>query len=489
VGFDDIVPVPASIAERPGVWFQLRPGVRVIVEPGSDAVAQVGHQVAELLAPALGTAPPVRPGVPTAGDVVLKLSGPHPAGDEAYTLDITDEHVTLAAPGAAGLFRGVQSLRQLLPGPSGSTVDSGLPGGRIVDRPRYPYRGVMLDVVRHFFDVATVKRVIDIAALYKLNHLHLHLTDDQGWRIAIRSWPRLAEYGGVGEVGDGPGGWYTQDDYRDIVAYAGRHHITVVPEIDLPGHTNAALASYPALAADGTDPQRYHGMEVGFSSLVADRDLTYRFLDDVFGELAALTPGPYLHLGGDEALSNTPDDYSTIVTRAQEIIAAHGKTAIAWHEATGSKLAPSTVLQFWGTSLDAPDVMAAAAQGNRLIMSPANRSYLDMKYDAQSPLGLDWAGFIGVPDSYDWDPAIYLPGLPESAVLGVESPLWTETVRTREDLEYLVLPRLVATAELGWSPAATHDWGSFRRRLGAQAPHWEALGVAFHRSPDIEWRS
>jgi hexosaminidase len=486
VGFDDVVPVPASIEERPGVRFPLQPGVRVIVEPGSDAVARVGHQVAELLAPYLGTAPPVRPGVAAAGDVALKLSGPHPGGDEAYTLDITDEQVTLTAPAAAGLFRGVQTLGQLLPVGSPDNGAS-LPGGRVADQPRYPYRGVMLDVARHFFDVPTVKRLIDVAALYKLNHLHLHLTDDQGWRIAIRSWPRLAEFGGVGEVGDGPGGWYTQDDYREIVAYAGRHHITVVPEIDLPGHTNAALAAYPALAGDGADPQRYHGIEVGFSSLVAERDMTYRFLEDVFGELAALTPGPYLHIGGDEALSNTADDYSTIVTRAQEIVAAHGKTVIAWHEATGSKLSPSTVLQFWGTRPDAPDVMAAAAQGNRLIMSPANRTYLDMKYDAQTPLGLDWAGHIGVADCYDWDPATYLPGLPATAVLGVESPLWTETVRTREDLEYLVLPRLVATAELGWSPAPTHDWVAFRRRLGAQAPRWEALGVAFYRSPEIEW--
>src|SRR5262249_985521 len=181
------------------------------------------------------------------------------------------------------------------------------------------------------------------------------------------------------------------------------------------------------------------------------------------------------------------DDYSTIVTRAQEIVAAHGKTAIAWHEAVGSKLAPSTILQFWGTSANAPEVIAAAGSGARLIMSPANRSYVDMKYDEQTPLGLVWAGHISVADAYDWDPASYLPGLPEGAVLGLESPLWTETVTTREELEFLAFPRLAALAELGWSPAANHDWIDFRRRLGAQAPRWGALGVAYHRASEIEW--
>jgi hexosaminidase len=485
-----LLPVPAVVIESPGVSFRLRPGLRVIVEPGSDAVARVGHQVAELLGTLLGQAPSVRAGAPAAGDVVLRLTGPTSGGDEAYTLDISAESLTLSGAHPAGLFRGLQTVRQLLPPTiecGQPTVDWELPGGQIIDHPRYPYRGMMLDVVRHFFDVATIKRLIDLLALHKFNHLHLHLTDDQGWRIAIRSWPRLHTVSGVGEVGDGPGGYYTQDDYREIVAYAARHHITIVPAVDLPGHTNAALVAYPELAGDGVVPKPYSGTEVGFSSLVAERDLTYVFLDDILGELAALTSGPYLHIGGDEALSTSRDDYSTIVTRAQEIVAAHGKTAIAWHEAVGSKLAPSTILQFWGTSPDAPEVIAAAGSGARLIMSPANRSYVDMKYDEQTPLGLVWAGHISVADAYDWDPASYLPGLPDGAVLGLESPLWTETVTTREELEFLAFPRLAALAELGWSPAANHDWIDFRRRLGAQAPRWEALGVAYHRSPEIDW--
>jgi hexosaminidase len=483
-----LLPVPASVGPRAGVWFRLGARTRVIVEPGSDPVARVGHQVADLLGAAVGTALSVRAGVPASGDVVLRLGALE--GPESYTVDIDASNIVIVGGSAAGLFRGMQTLRQLLPASvecGQSTEECALPGVLVTDRPRFAYRGLMLDVARHFFDVAAVKRMVELAALYKLNHLHLHLTDDQGWRIAIRSWPKLTSVGGAGAVGGAPGGWYTQDDYREIVAYAAQHHITVVPAVDLPGHTNAALAAYPELAGDGVDPQPYDGIEVGFSSLVADRDLTYQFLDDVIGEIAALTPGPYLHIGGDEALSTSRDDYCTIVTRAQEIVAAHGKTAIAWHEAVGSKLAASTVLQFWGVTSDAPEVIAASGQGNRLIMSPANRSYLDMKYDAGERLGLEWAGHIEIEDAYGWDPSLYLPGLPDGAVLGLESPLWTETAVTREELEYLAFPRLAATAELGWSPAETHDWGDFRARLAVQAPRWAALGLHFHRSPGVDW--
>ncbi len=167
----------------------------------------------------------------------------------------------------------------------------------------------MLDVARHFFGVADVKRFVDLMALYKLNRLHLHLTDDQGWRLAIRSWPKLAKHGGSTEVGGGPGGFYTQRQYAELVAYAAARYVTVVPEIDMPGHTNAALASYAKLSCDGIAPALYTGIEVGFSSLCIRKELTYRFVDDVIGEVAALTPGPYLHIGGDEAQATAPDDY------------------------------------------------------------------------------------------------------------------------------------------------------------------------------------
>lgn len=484
-----LLPAPMRVEPAQGVAFTITSATGIATEPDSAEAAAVGAYLAELLRPATAYRLPVSP---DQAGIALRLGGARASlGDEGYELEVTAEGVTIQAYAPAGLFRGVQTLRQLLPAaierPAAHAGAWTIPGGRIVDRPRYAYRGVMLDVARHFFGVAEVKRLIDLAALYKVNHLHLHLTDDQGWRIAIESWPRLATYGGGTEVGDGPGGHYTQDDYTEIVRYAERHFITIVPEVDLPGHTNAALASYPELTCDGQAPERYTGIEVGFSSLCAGNELTYRFLDEVFGELAALTPGPYLHLGGDEAKSTSAEEYATIVERAQEIIGRHGKTAIGWQEITSAKLLPGTLVQMWDSAADGTGVLHAAEGGNRVILSPADRSYLDMKYDAESPLGLSWAGHVPVAQAYGWNPAAYLPGLAPDAVAGIESPLWTETTRSMEDLEFLAFPRLAAIAELGWSPAATHDWVAFRARLAAQAPRWDALGVAYHRAPDVPW--
>jgi hexosaminidase len=488
-----IVPAPAFVEPRPRA-FSIGPRAAILAAPGSVPAARVGEHLAQLLRPATGFELPVRE--PTAddradGDIALLLTGAGGAGgDEGYELDVTQQAMTLRAETAAGLFRGVQTLRQLLPAAvESSVVQSGpwtVPCGRIIDRPRFAYRGVMLDVARHYFPVRDVKRLIDLSALYKVNHLHLHLTDDQGWRIAIDAWPRLATFGGATEVGGGPGGYYTKDDYREIVAYAAQRHMTVVPEVDLPGHTNAALASYPELNCDGIAPERYTGTDVGFSGL-CDQKVTYRFLADVLGELAQLTPGPYLHIGGDEAKTLAPEEYATIVARAQEIVRGLGKTVVGWHEIAAARLAPPAVLQFWGVTPDAPEVLAATERGSRLIMSPGNRTYLDMKYDDASPVGLSWAGHITVEDSYRWDPATYLPGLDPAAVLGVEAPLWTETVETIEQVEFLALPRLAAIAELGWSARTGHDWTDFRERLATHAPRWDARGVHYFRAPHIPW--
>jgi hexosaminidase len=484
-----------------GVAFALTPATRIVTEPGWAAAADVGAYLARLLRPATGYPLPAGPApagpAPDAphgaGAISLRLAGSEEApGPEGYRLEVDADGVRLWAGTGAGLFRGVQTLRQLLPAAVERrglhSAEFTVPGGLIVDRPRYAYRGVMLDVARHFFGIDDVKRLIDLAALYKVNHLHLHLTDDQGWRIAVDTWPRLATHGGGTEVGDGPGGYYTQAEFRELVGYAQRHYITVVPEIDLPGHTNAALASYPELTCDGQAPERYTGIEVGFSSLCAGNELTYKFLDDVFREVAALTPGPYLHLGGDEAKSTSPEEYATIVARAQQIVARHGKTAIGWQEITAAPLAADTLLQVWDTTTADPKGIArAAANGNRIILSPADRSYLDMKYDASSPVGLSWAGYVPVARAYGWDPATHLPGVDPDAIAGVESPLWTETARSRADLEFLAFPRLAVIAEIGWSPAPRQDWTAFRERLAGQAGRWDALGVAYHRAPDVPW--
>ena len=491
VDLRQVVPAPASVRPAPGVTFTLT-GDTAIQAP--DGATRVADQLAALLRPPTGFALPVQP---PAGDggIALVLSTVEPdVGEQGYRLDVTARSVTIRARTPAGLFAGVQTLRQLLPPEVESrTVHPGpwvLPGGSIVDRPRYPYRGAMLDVARHFFGVDDVLRYLDYLALYKINYLHLHLSDDQGWRIAIDGWPRLASHGGRTEVGGGPGGFYTKDDYRRIVAYAEQRYITVVPEIDMPGHTNAALSSYGELSCDGKAPAPYTGTRVGFSSLCPTKEVTYDFVADVLGELAALTPGRYLHVGGDEAMSTSEADYVTFMNRVQGVVAGTGKTVIGWHQLADAEPADGRILQYWTPARAPADAFdttfrAAVKEGAKVVLSPADHAYLDMKYSPSSPLGLTWAGTVEVEDAYGWDPDNLLPGLDPAAVLGVEAPLWTETVTTMDEVEYLAFPRLTAIAELGWAPKSSHDWATFRIRLGNQRPRWTALGIDFYDSPQL----
>jgi hexosaminidase len=487
-----VVPAPVTVETVPDTGYEVTAQTVVHAPPGATGV---GEYLASVLRPPTGFPLPVTTGIGLTGGILLQLDrdqgGDEGYRDEGYRLEVTGSGIVVRATGPAGLFYGVQTLRQLLPPAVESrTPQPGpwpVPGVRIVDRPRFRYRGAMLDVARHFFGVDTVKRYLDRLALYKINHLHLHLTDDQGWRIAIEGWPALARHGGSTAVGGGPGGHYSREAYQEIVAYAQARHITVVPEIDMPGHTNAALSSYPQLTRDGVAPAPYTGMKVGFSTLQADLEVTYRFVADVLAELAAMTPGRYLHIGGDEALSTTAEDYARFVTRVQPMVAAHGKTVMGWQEIAAADHSGPRVLQYWRP--EAPDarLAAAVAQGASVVMSPANRVYLDMRYDADSPLGLDWAGPVEVRDTYDWDPGSYLDGVPESRVLGVEAALWSETISTPEQVDYLTFPRLPALAEVGWSPVSARDWAGFRQRLAGHAPRWKVAGIAFHHSPQIPW--
>ncbi|MDM4782097.1 MULTISPECIES: beta-N-acetylhexosaminidase [unclassified Micromonospora] len=505
VRLGDVVPAPEQVRPDPAGDFTLGADAVLRVSPAGRDVAE---QLAGWLRPATGFPLPVTD-TAEGGPLALTLSpaapdglvesdgsgGPDGArlGDEGYRLDVTSGGVRITAVTPAGLFHGAQTLRQLLPAPIESptavTARWAVPGGTIVDRPRFAYRGAMLDVARHFFAVEDVLRVVDHLARYKLNHLHLHLTDDQGWRIAVDSWPRLAEVGGTTAVGGGPGGWYTRDDYRRIVAYAARRHVTVVPEIDLPGHTNAALVAYPELAPDKTAPPPYTGTEVGFSYVDPADERTYAFVADVLGEVAALTPGPWLHLGGDEAFKVPAESYRAFIVRAQSLVAATGKTVVGWHQLAPAEHVDGRVLQWWGTNGDDPETAEAVRRGARLILSPGNHAYLDMKYAPDTPIGHDWAGLIDVRRAYEWDPGSHVRGVPAEAVLGVEAPLWTESVTTLAEVEYMFFPRLPAVAELGWSPRETHDWSGFRSRLAAHGPRWTTAGITFHRSPEIPWPS
>lgn len=487
----DVVPKPVE-ATTTNTEYQL-PADASIAYDDAD-VGPVAEYLADLLRPATGFDLPIAATADVTGSIRLQLSdAPAAVGKEGYELSVTDDGVSIHANEAAGLFAGVQSLRQLFPSAIESdSVESGpwtIPGGRILDYPRFEYRGAHLDVARHFFGVDDLKRFIDYIALYKFNHVHLHLTDDQGWRIEIESWPKLTNIGAETEVGGGDGGYYTREEYEEIVAYAGERFITVVPEIDVPGHTNAALSSYDELNCDGEAAAPYTGTEVGFSALCVDKDVTYEFLDDVISEVAALTPGPFVHIGGDEAHELTEEEYAQFIERAVPLVEEHGKRPVGWHQILAADPPTPAVGQYWSPDTEAQDadVPAAVDDGHELVLSPASHTYLDLKYDADTERGLDWAGHTTIEDAYDWDPGDYVVDVDESSILGIEAALWTETLETLDDVEFMLFPRLPAIAERGWTPTAETNLDGFKRRLAGHGPRWDRLGVEFFTSPDVPW--
>jgi hexosaminidase len=405
-------------------------------------------------------------------------------GNEGYILTIGKKLITITANGPAGYFYGVQTLLQVLPVDGRRTGSAEISTGTIRDFPAYEYRGAMLDVSRHFFEVDDVKRYIDFLAAYKMNALHLHLSDDQGWRIEIKSWPKLTEIGGSTQVGGGEGGFYTQEDYTEIVRYAGSKFITIVPEIDMPGHTNAALASYAELNCDGNATELYTGTDVGFSTLCTDKEITYQFVDDVVREISAITPGPFFHIGGDESHVTPHDEYVYFINRVQDIVVSHGKRVIGWDEIANAKLVDNAVVQFWA---DIKNTTMGVEQGAKVIMSPAKKAYLDMKYDTTTQLGLSWAGLIEVDTAYIWNPETYVQGVTRENILGIESPLWSETVTNMKEIEYMVFPRLPGYAEIGWTSAELRNWNDYRYRLASHGKRFEAMRINYYHSPLVPW--
>ncbi len=413
----------------------------------------------------------------------LELNAP-----EAYQLYVTADSVILNSNTAEGAFRGVQTLRQLIPETSNDTLADypvwTIPTGKITDNPGFEYRGSMLDVARHFFSVEDVKKYIDLLAYYKYNVLHLHLSDDQGWRIEIKSWPKLTEVGGSTEVGGEAGGFFTQEDYKEIVDYAAEHYMTVVPEIDMPGHTNAASVSYPILNGNGKTPKLYEGTHVGFSTFDTRKDTVYAFIDDVVREISAITPGPYFHIGGDESHVTKKNDYIYFVERVEKIVQKHGKRMIGWDEIAQADLDSTSIAQFWSSKENADK---AAKKGMKVIMSPAKKTYLDMQYDTLSKHGLHWAAYIPVDSAYVWNPEEY-EGVPLNNILGIEAPLWSETISDIGELEYLAFPRAIGHAELGWTTRENRDWENYKVRLANQAPFLDRMNVKYYPSPLIDWK-
>jgi hexosaminidase len=480
----NLIPKPASI-NMPAGEFVISQASKISIPVDNPEIEAIGNLLSDYVEEHTNLKLAVIDEDQSLGNIQLKLNDEIALGGEGYELSIQADGMLISAPCPAGLFYGIQTLRQIISAHHVSTRLSTtlkLPAISIQDSPRFSWRGAMLDVARHFFSVDDVKRYIDLISHYKINRLHLHLTDDQGWRIEIKSWPKLTEIGAQTQVNGNGGGFYTQEQYKEIAAYAQSRYMMIIPEIDTPGHTNAALASYPELNVSEEAPNLYEGTEVGFSTLGINMEATYRFLDDVIRELAALTPAPYIHIGGDEAKSTPKEDYKIFIKRFQGIVASHNKISIGWGEIGEAELNPTTIAQYW---ID-KGYQGAKSQGVKIILSPADKTYLDMKYDAASPLGLDWAGLISVKDAYDWEPASYMAGLEEEDILGLESPLWTETVLTMKDIEFMAFPRLPGLAELAWSPKGL-DWDEYKQRLALHGKFMETLGINFFRSPDVNW--
>lgn len=486
---EKLIPQPASLTAT-GLSFELTDATDIYISGQQEQLRWLASYLTELFNPAtnLGIEVKTDENLPESDFIHLVLTDTTDLGPEGYRLEIREEGIQLLAPQPAGLFYGIQTLRQLLPPAIEKAGQHSGPWriatGTIVDEPTYGYRGAMLDVARHFFAVEDVKRFIDLLAMYKMNRLHLHLADDQGWRIEIKSWPKLTEIGGSTQVGGGEGGFYTQEQYADIVKYAQDRFVTIVPEIDMPGHTNAALASYPELNCDGKARKLYTGTEVGFSTLCTSKEITYEFIDDVIGELATMTPGEYIHIGGDESHVTPMKDYIPFINRVQQIVEAHGKKVIGWDEIAHAELQPNTVVQWWAK---ADNAKLGIAQGAKVLVSPANKAYLDMKYDSTTELGLKWAGYIEVDTAYLWDPATIAEGVGADNIIGIEAPLWSETVTNMDEIEYLVFPRLPGYAEIGWTPTDKRNWEDYKQRLGAQKQRLEALGIDFYASPFVPW--
>ena len=490
-----LIPAPSELTVRAGAPFVVTAETPIVVSSADPEALRLGHALAALI----GTIEDSTPEVTAAsqagpGAIRLQIVPDSAFEPEGYVVDVTADGAELLAATPAGLFYAMQTFRQLMPPrveyEAARPVPLEVPAVRVSDAPRFAWRGAMLDVARHFFGVDDVKRYIDLMALYKLNRLHLHLSDDQGWRVEIPGLPALTEIGARSEVGGGPGGYYTVADYDEIVRYAADRFVTIVPEIDLPGHTNAALASIPELNCDGEAAEPYTGIRVGFSVVCVDAPSTYTFVEAVVNSLAARTPGDVLHLGGDEVRELDAEAYNRFMARAQDIVTRAGKTFAAWDEVaeTGLALAPGSIVQIWRPQNAEASAHAAEAvrRGARLVLSPADRIYLDMKPDSSVALGLAWAGLNDVRDAYAWEPADLIAGVPESAILGVEAPLWSETLATIRDVEFMTFPRLAGVAEIGWS-TGPRAWNEYRVRLAAHAPRWAALGIPFYRSPLVDW--
>ncbi|MFN8049064.1 MAG: family 20 glycosylhydrolase [Ancrocorticia sp.] len=392
---------------------------------------------------------------------------------EAYRLEVRQGRPTIWAFGPDGVRHARRILAQLRRvGP--------VPDMTIIDRPEFPWRGLSVDIVRHFFGPDDLVRVLDLMADLGFNRLHLHLSDDQGWRIEVPAFPELVEKSSGSCVGGGEGGYLTLEDMAYVSKEAAARGIVVVPEVDVPGHTTAALHALPDLNPDGVTPDLHEGIEVGISTLSRKAPLTAPFLDAVVDTLYPFS-SEGIHVGGDECLLTPPEEFGMLVKMAVDRVHGRGRCAIAWQEAA-SQLAEGDLLQIWDERQDMSEVIHASRRGVGVIASPASKVYLDMKYDESERLGLVWAGTTTLRQSYEWDARTFIDDMLPESVVGVEACIFTETIETIDELIYMLMPRLAAVAEVAWVGSGLGGWDSFARRVTTRARSWD---FPWYRSPEV----
>lgn len=500
----NVIPRPASLTPKEGT-FRLTSGTKVAADTTQPGLRTTVNYFTDKIKRSTGYGLDVVGEAPASGYISIAVDTALNLGEEGYTLVSSDKGVEIVGKTPRGAFYGMQTLMQLFPAEIESpeivrSVEWTAPAVEVRDEPRFPYRGLHLDVCRHFADIDFVKKQLDVLALFKVNKFHWHLTDDQGWRIEIKKYPKLTGIGSVRHESDGTTheGYYTQDQIREVVQYAADRFIEVIPEIELPGHAVAALTAYPEYSCTGGPFQVREIWGISDDIFCAGNDSTLSFINDVIDEVAALFPGQYLHIGGDEApkgrweacpkcqarmaregLKNEAELQSWFMARAEEMAQRHGKKIIGWEEMLEGGATPTaTIMSWWSTEKG----IEAANQGYDAIMTPADPLYLD-RY--QGDLNAEPFAAIG---SYEPLEKVYaFDPVPDSIapdkrhhIQGAQGNLWREYLYTDDQVEYRVYPRILALAELTWTPKEEKDWPDFARRIDNAYVRLDQHGINYH---------
>lgn len=510
-----ILPKPTSLVMgNANSYFELNRDTRIICKLDDNSVRYAIDELNGITEDILGKKLKKRSKINGDNNIIIRHDASLPA--EGYKLEVTPENMLIYASSGAGVFYAMQTIKQLIPVQAFETpIDLekvSIPTLKITDTPHFAYRGFMLDCSRHFWSVETIKETLDILALHKMNRFHWHLTEDQGWRIEIKKYPLLTEIGslrqqtttGHNEGLDGIpyGGYYTQDDIREIVEYASERFITIIPEIEIPGHSLGALSAYPWLGCEGEEGNYKTWSYWGVSSQIAcaGKESTFRFWEDVLSEVMELFPGEYIHIGGDEAprekwqtcphcqerirengLANEAELQSYVNSRIESFLNEHGRKMIGWDEILEGGVSNGATIMSWR---GADGGIAAARKGNYVIMTPNSHCYLDYRQTTDRRDELDSNGsYIPLRRAYSYNPYENLAENERQYILGVQGNLWTEYVTTPMQLQYKTLPRLGALAEIGWSNPSpeTKDVEEFIGRAKELARYYSVWGWNFAR--------